>query len=590
MSEFKNLGLNDLLVQATEALGFTSPTPVQQNTIPLLLSGEAQDLISLAQTGTGKTAAFGLPLLHLIDTDKRDLQGIIICPTRELCLQVSGDLENYGKFLPNFRLASVYGGSSYTKQLKELKDGVQVIVATPGRLVDLLQRGVVQVSTVKRIVLDEADEMLNMGFQEAIDSILDSMTNKETIWLFSATMPAEVRRIASRYMKAPYELKSGSPNESAKNIEHVYYVCRGSDKYATLKRVVDAYPNIFGIIFCRTKMETQEIAEQMTRDGYNSAALHGDLSQNEREKVMGRFRGRVLQLLIATDVAARGIDVSDITHVINYSLPDEPEVYTHRSGRTARAGKFGISIALITARDEQKLFRIEKMTKSKFERKPIPTATDICKTQVMNIIQNIHDVEVMTSEIEPYLDEMYAALQDVTKEELIQRLASVEFNRFLEYYKDAPDLNQSGARREKREGGMTSDRPERSSNSNMTRLFINVGELDGASKQSFLRLLCDETGITSASVGKIDISRIYTHFDVETPHVENVMKVMSSITINGRSVRMDIAAERSSGGGSDRPRRSYNDDDRGGRSGGRFSDSKGGGRSYGGGGERRKGY
>lgn len=536
---FKNLGLNEDLLKGIAELGFSTPTPVQELVIPTALTSTG-DIVALAQTGTGKTAAFGLPLLQLIDLTQRHVQGLILCPTRELCVQVAGDLVNYAKFAPQCKVTAVYGGASIETQIRQIKSGTQIVVATPGRLIDLIERGAVKLDQMKRLVLDEADEMLNMGFKDDLDTILASATNKQSVWLFSATMSNEVRAISRNYMTNPTELTTGRRNETNANIDHVYYVCRADDRYSVLKRVVDSHPGIFGLIFCRTKAETKEVAEQMTRDGYNSDALHGDLSQNDRDRVMLRFRENNLQLLIATDVAARGIDVSDITHVINYGLPDDIEVYTHRSGRTGRAGKKGTAITIVTTKYEERIPQIERMNKAKFTKLAIPTGVEVCEAQLLQIMKNIHETEVRDTEIEPYLPAIYEELKDISKEELIKRFASMEFNRFLSYYKDAPDLNPRRKRLDFATGGDT--RPQRS-NGQYSRLFVNIGEMDGLSKRDFINLLGDNFNIPNGAIGRVDIKKSYLHFDVEPQFVERLKSSLQKATFNGRKLRVDDATE-----------------------------------------------
>jgi ATP-dependent RNA helicase DeaD len=542
MEMFKNLGLNEDLLRGIEELGFSTPTPVQELVIPTALTSTG-DIVALAQTGTGKTAAFGLPLLQLIDLTQRHVQGLILCPTRELCVQVASDLVNYAKYAPQCRVTAVYGGASIDTQIRQIRQGTQIIVATPGRLIDLIERGAVNLDQMKRLVLDEADEMLNMGFKDDLDTILKSATNKQSVWLFSATMSNEVRSISRNYMTNPTELTTGRRNETNQNIEHVYYVCRADDRYSVLKRVVDSHPGIFGLIFCRTKAETKEVAEQMTRDGYNSDALHGDLSQNDRDRVMLRFRENNLQLLIATDVAARGIDVSDITHVINYGLPDDIEVYTHRSGRTGRAGKKGTAITIVTTKYEERIPQIERMNKAKFTKLAIPTGEEVCEAQLMQIMKNIHETEVRDTEIEPFLPAIYAELEDISKEELIKRFASMEFNRFLSYYKDAPDLNPR-RKRVLEYGGAGDVRPQRSSSGGgYARLFVNIGEMDGLSKRDFINLLGDNFNVPGGAIGRVDIKKSYLHFDVEPQFVERLKSSLQKATFNGRKLRVDDATE-----------------------------------------------
>ncbi|MCC7244525.1 MAG: DEAD/DEAH box helicase [Saprospiraceae bacterium] len=535
MTAFQQLGIADELLQGISQLGFETPTPVQELVIPVALSTD-QDIIALAQTGTGKTAAFGLPLLQRIEPREYTVQALVLCPTRELCVQVAHDLENYSQFAHQYKVVAVYGGAGIENQIRQIKAGAQIVVATPGRLMDLMTRKAIRLDSVQRLVLDEADEMLNMGFKEAIDFILAACENRESIWLFSATMPDEVRRIASNYMANPVELSTGKRNQTNENIEHRYYLCRADDRFSTLKRVVDATPGIYGLIFCRTKIETQEVAEQMIRDGYNADALHGDLAQADRDRVMQRFREGNLQLLIATDVAARGLDVQNISHVINYGVPDEVETYTHRSGRTGRAGKTGVSISIITGKGEEKLRLIERKNKAVFHRMTIPTGMEVCEQQLFHIIQNIHKQEVHYTEIEPFMGRIFEELKDLDKEELIRRFASVEFNRFLSYYKNAPDINvyPKGDKRAKEQ--------QASRQGVMVRLFINVGEMDGVTKKDFIRMLSRSFRVPGTAIGHIDLNRAYMHFDIEESFVSMVRRGLSEFTINGRRIRVDDAA------------------------------------------------
>ena len=568
MELFKNLGLNADLLKGIAELGFSEPTPVQEAVIPAALTSMS-DIVALAQTGTGKTAAFGLPLLQLIDPSIRNgIQALVLCPTRELCVQVASDLTNYSKYAHQYKVTAVYGGASIDTQVRQIRSGTQIIVATPGRLIDLMDRGVVTFDNLQRLVLDEADEMLNMGFKDDIDKVLAGAFNRKSTWLFSATMSSEVRAIARNYMENPIELTMGKKNEANANIEHVYYVCRADDRYSVLKRVVDNNPGIFGLIFCRTKAETKEVADQMTRDGYNSDALHGDLSQNDRDRVMNRFREGTLQLLIATDVAARGIDVSDISHVIHYGLPDENEVYTHRSGRTGRAGKTGISITIVTPKFEDRINQIARMTKAQFTKLTIPTGMEVCQHQLMNIVKNIHETEVQDKEIEPFLPAIFEELKDVSKEDLIKRFASVEFNRFLSYYKNAADLNlYTRPRHRVTENGSNGV----GGNSQFQRVFVNVGEMDGVDKRDFMKLMVQTLNIPSAAIGRIDIKQSYMHFDIEPQFFGDVQTGLKKLNINGRKIRVDDATERkektdfnrggSSDRGFDRPRKKFGDND-----------------------------
>jgi len=562
MTAFQEMGLSEALLQGIGALGFETPTPIQEQVIPVALQSD-DDLVALAQTGTGKTAAFGLPLIQRINPAERNVQALVLCPTRELCVQVANDLANYSKFDHHYKIVAVYGGASIETQIRQIKAGAQIIVATPGRLVDLLVRQVAHLDKVERVVLDEADEMLNMGFKEAVDIILEAVENRKSIWLFSATMPKEVRAIANTYMRDPLEIGAASRNQAHANIEHQYYLCHSENRYAALKRVVDANPGIYGLIFCRTRIDAKEIAEQMIRDGYNADALHGDLAQSDRDRVMQRFRERNLQLLIATDVAARGIDVSDISHVINYGLPDEPEVYTHRSGRTGRAGRTGISISIITPKFEEKIRQIERRTKSAFTRLPIPTGAEVCEKQLFHIVQSIHQQEVQHDEIEPFLPRIYEELKDLTKEELIKRFASVEFNRFLAYYRDAADINIYAKNRDK---GSRADRASAPGGSQQ-RLFVNIGLMDGVNKKDFLSLLMGEFRVPKHAIGEIAINKSYMHFDLEPDFTRDVRRGLEEFNINGRRVKVSDAEARpdkpkkdkkfpfAKGGGADKPRK-----------------------------------
>jgi ATP-dependent RNA helicase DeaD len=562
---FIELGIRHDIVNAISELGFTAPTPIQEASIPVLLSG-SNDFVGLAQTGTGKTAAFGLPLLELIDFEENHPQALVLCPTRELCLQIASDLKNYAKNLPNVNVVAVYGGTSIMDQLRSIKRGVQIVVATPGRMLDIIGRKAIDFSDIRYVVLDEADEMLNMGFQDDIDEILSTTPPEKKTWLFSATMPAEVRRIAKKYMTDPHELTMGKQNTGNVNIEHEYYVVRARDKYAAFKRIVDFNPDIFGIVFCRTKIETQEIAEALIKDGYNADSLHGDLSQQQRDKVMKRYRERSLQLLIATDVAARGIDVNDVTHVINYSLPDEIENYTHRSGRTARAGKTGVSIAIINSKELGKIRQIERVIGKNFVKAEIPNGFDVCEKQLFSLIHKVHNVTVNETQIEQYIPRIMDEFADLSKEDLIKRFASLEFNRFLEYYKNAPDLNAPEEARFRERDGATGERFVRGNNGEFTRLFINLGSVDGFGRGEMLGYICNNTGIVGRTVGKIDVKGVYSFFEVANADKETVMNAFKSIEYKGREVRIEIS-------GDDRPEGG----NRGGSGGGGYQRREGGG-------------
>jgi ATP-dependent RNA helicase DeaD len=547
MNPFIELGIRHDIVNAISELGFENPTPIQEQSIPVLLTG-SNDFVGLAQTGTGKTAAFGLPLLELLDFEENYPQALVLCPTRELCLQITNDIKNYSKKMGNVNVVAVYGGASISDQLRQIKRGVQIVVATPGRMLDIINRKAIDFTKVKFVVLDEADEMLNMGFQEDIDSILSTTPDEKKTWLFSATMPTEVRRIAKKYMNEPFELTMGTKNTGNANIEHEYYIVRARDKYAAFKRIVDFNPDIFGIVFCRTKIETQDIAEALLKDGYNADSLHGDLSQQQRDKVMKRYRDRSLQLLIATDVAARGIDVNDVTHVINYSLPDEVENYTHRSGRTARAGKTGVSISIINAKELGKIRQIERGLGKKFVKAEIPTGFDVCEKKLFSIVHKIHDVQVNEQQIDQYIPRIMEEFKEMTKEDFIKRFASIEFNRFLDYYKNAPDLNAplEEGRFDRERGERQPRGGEAGGKSEYTRLFINLGSVDEFNRGDLLGYICNQTKISGRTVGKIDVKGVFSFFEVPHTDVEKVMAGFKGADFKGREVRIEVSGEGSS--------------------------------------------
>lgn len=571
MNPFEQLGVSPKVVQAITDLGFENPTPIQQQAIPVLLTGE-RDFVGLAQTGTGKTAAFGLPLLELIDLQLNQPQALILCPTRELCLQITNDLKNFSKHLGRVNVVAIYGGANIMMQLKDIKRGAHIVVATPGRMLDVINRKAIDFSNVRYAVLDEADEMLNMGFQEDINDILSTTPEDKTSWLFSATMPPEVRRIASKYMDDPFELTVGTKNTGNVNIEHEYYIVRARDKYASLKRLVDFNPDIFGIIFSRTKIETQEIAEALMKDGYNADSLHGDLSQQQRDRVMKRFRERAIQILVATDVAARGIDVDNVTHVINYSLPDEIENYTHRSGRTGRAGKSGVSIAIINSKEVGKIRQIERVIGKKFTQGQVPSGFDVCEKKLFSLVHRVHNVTINEAQIEQYLPRINSELADMSKEEIIKRFVSLEFNEFLNYYKSAPDLNASADDRQRGDS-----HEMRNGRGDYTRLFINLGSVDDFTRGDLLRFICDNGRIPGGKVGKIDLKGVFSFFEVANADVETLTSNFKNIEYGGRSVRIEVSED---GGGRKRE---------GGFGGGKRHDDHGrsGGGSWGGGGDRR---
>lgn len=532
---FKDFGLSGELQQAVAELGFEAPMPVQEEVIPFLL-GEGGDLISLAQTGTGKTAAFGLPILQKTDSTSPLTQALILSPTRELCMQIAGDLRDYSKYLPGMRILPVYGGASIRNQIDDLRKGVQIIVATPGRLLDLIERGVIDLSSVTTLVMDEADEMLDMGFLDDIDAILSKVPEGHRTLLFSATMPEEIEKLSLKYMHDPREIVIGGKNEGTSSVRHICYTVRASEKYRTLKRIVDYYPHIYGIIFCRTKAETQEVSDKLIHDGYNVDALHGDLSQAQRDNVMRRFRLHNIQLLVATDVAARGIDVDDLTHVINYTLPDENEVYTHRSGRTGRAGKTGISISIINLKEKGRIRNIEKTLKQNFEVGRIPTGKEICSKQIFNLIDRLENTEANDPDLDGILPEVYSKLGWLDKEEIIRRLVSMEFHRFLAYYQDDEDFDAEPENKNSK-GRVIVSRTD-----GFTKLFINIGRMDGMGPKELLGLMngCMRKEV---EVGKIDIFTRYSLFDVKTEAAEEVMAQLSTLKLRGRPVRLNPATD-----------------------------------------------
>jgi ATP-dependent RNA helicase DeaD len=528
MKSFETLGLSGGLVESVKQIGFETPTPIQEKAIPVLLEGN-RDFVGLAQTGTGKTAAFGLPLLDLADDFSTETQALVLAPTRELCLQITSDLENFSGSFKKISIVAVYGGASIGEQIKKIKRGAQIIVATPGRLIDLISRRVINLQTIRYVVLDEADEMLNMGFKEDLDEILSHTPEDKSTWLFSATMPNEVRAIMKNYMANPFELTVGEKNQSNVNINHQYVLVKEKDRYAALKRVLDFNPDIFGLIFCRTKIDTQEVAEKLMKDGYNADSLHGDLTQQQRDKVMKSFRQRNIRILVATDVAARGIDVDDITHVLHMNIPDELEFYTHRAGRTARAGKKGVSLALISKREVGRLKQIERTIKSLFTRMPIPTGAEICQKQLLALMHRVHEVKVNEEEIAEFLPAVFRELQDLSKEELIKRFASIEFNRFLDYYRDARDLEHEEERSEGSERYVTGNR-----------IFINLGKMDGLDKASMLELIDDSTGLEKRDIGKIELKGAYSFFEVTKEKTDLVLNGFRKVEFRGRKVRVEV--------------------------------------------------
>ena len=546
---FEELGVRDDLLRGISEMGFETPMPVQEKVIPHLLEGD-RDLVGLAQTGTGKTAAFGLPLIQRIDTSRRVPQALVLAPTRELCLQIAGDLADFAKYVPDLEILPVYGGSSIESQIRALRSGVQIIVATPGRLIDLINRGVVKLEDVHTVVLDEADEMLNMGFVDSIDDILSHVPDDRKMLMFSATMPPEVARIAQRFMHDPLEIVVGTRNEGAKNVRHIYYMVNARDKYLALKRIADNNPNIYAIIFCRTRRDTQEIADKLIADGYNADALHGDLSQQQRDIVMRKFRDRVITLLVATDVAARGLDVDDLTNVINYGLPDDTAVYTHRSGRTGRAGKTGVSIAIIHSREKGKLREIERIIGKKFERKEVPTPEHIIEKQLYNLADRLERVEVNDSEIDRYIPGVAKKLSWLSAEDLLKRVLSLEFNRLLDYYKDAPKIDfidekparKEGKRGDKRgEPRSDKDKDRRTAERGMERVYVNLGKADGFFAGNLIDMLNKNIPGQRVDVGRIDLLPAYSLFDVRKADARRVVAGLKGLEFFGKRVFSEIA-------------------------------------------------
>ena len=537
MKTFEELGVSPEIRRAIEEMGYENPMPVQQEVIPYLL-GENNDVVALAQTGTGKTAAFGLPLIQKIDVTKRVPQSLILCPTRELCLQIAGDLHDYSKYIDGLKVLPVYGGSSIDSQIRSLKRGVHIIVATPGRLLDLMERKTVSLSTVHNVVLDEADEMLNMGFTDSINAILADVPQERNTLLFSATMSPEIARISKNYLRDAKEITIGRKNEGNNNVKHVAYMVHAKDKFEALKRIVDFYPQIYGIIFCRTRKETQEIADKLMQEGYSADSLHGELSQAQRDAVMSKFRNHNLQLLVATDVAARGIDVDDLTHVINYGLPDDTESYTHRSGRTGRAGKTGTAIAILNLREKGKMREIERIINTKFIVGELPTAKEICEKQLYKVIDELEKVKVNDEEINEYMPEIYRKLEWLSKEDLIKRMVSHEFNRFEEYYRGKADIpavtgaEQSG--KERRTGG------SRKAADGFTRLFINLGKMDGFYPAELITMLNNNTR-GRIELGRIDLMKNFSFFEVDEKEADNVVKALKRVDWKGRKVVVEVA-------------------------------------------------
>lgn len=549
MKTFEELGIASPILKAIYEMGYEAPMPVQEEVIPFLL-GEDNDVIALAQTGTGKTAAYGLPVLQKIDVSGRKPQALILCPTRELCLQIAGDLSDYSKYIDALKVLPVYGGSSIESQIKTLKKGVQVVVATPGRLLDLMNRKTVDLKEIKHVILDEADEMLNMGFTDSINAILAEVPTVRNMLLFSATMPHEIARISKEYMRNPKEIVIGRKNEGNQNIRHLYYMVHAKDKYLALKRIVDFYPNVYGIVFCRTRKETQEIADKLIQDGYNADSLHGELSQAQRDYVMQKFRLRNLQLLVATDVAARGLDVDNLTHIIHYGLPDDVESYTHRSGRTARAGKTGMSISICHVREKSKLKQIEKTVNKKIERGTLPTGNAICEKQLFYFIDQLEKVKVNEEEIASLLPSVFRKLEWLEKEDVIKRLISLELNRMLDYYRDADEIeyvNESTAGKKQKEE--RSSRRSHKAEDGFKRLFLNFGKADGLYPAQVIELINRCVSGRKVEIGRIDLRDNFSFFEVEKGDAQRVMDNMNSFEVDGRSISVEPAQEHEAGEG-----------------------------------------
>ncbi|MDH3381097.1 MAG: DEAD/DEAH box helicase [Flavobacteriaceae bacterium] len=557
MINFTEFSLKPEILKALAELGYVSPTPIQEKAIPQLLESN-QDLKAFAQTGTGKTAAFSIPILQNIDLQNTKTQAIILAPTRELAIQITKNIEEYAKFLPNFRALTIYGGASIDTQIRGLKRGAQILVGTPGRTVDLIKRRQIDLSQIKWLVLDEADEMLNMGFKDELDRILEETPKEKQTLLFSATFPQEVHNIAKNYMNKPLEVSAGKVNVGTANVNHEYYVVAEKNRYAALKRIADVNPDIYGIIFCRTRMETQNIADLLIADGYSADSLHGDLSQNQRDLVMQKFRNKTIQLLVATDVAARGLDVNELTHVINYKLPDQSEVYTHRSGRTGRAGNIGCSVSIINVKEGRKVQEIQRVIGKKFEQKQIPHGKEICEKQLFKLIDKVKAVEVNDEQIAEYLDIIYEKLASLDREELIKKFVSIEFNSFLSYYEDAEDLNKTTSSRDR-----DSNRNEKFSDENFTRYFINLGKKDNINPAKLIGLINDQNIAKNLEIGQIDILDSFSFFEADKEYTDDTLSKLNNTTYNGRRINVEITTtpkkSRSdrgrSSGGRDRGRR-----------------------------------
>ncbi|MBR4265336.1 MAG: DEAD/DEAH box helicase [Bacteroidales bacterium] len=558
---FEEIGLKEPIVQAVTEMGFEQLTPIQEKTIPFIISGQG-DLIALAQTGTGKTAAFGLPVLNMIDTEVRDTQVLVLCPTRELCLQITNELKNFSSKMKGLDVVAVYGGSSIEVQIKQLRKRCQIVVATPGRAIDLMERKALKIDSIQWLILDEADEMLSMGFKDDLDTLLAETPETKTTLLFSATMPADIERMAKNYMKNPQEIAVATKNIAAENVEHQYFLVRSKDRYEALKRIADVNPDIYAIVFCRTRMECKEVADKLIADGYDADALHGDLSQAQRDNVMQRFRNKHLQILVATDVAARGLDVNDLSHVINYNLPDDPEVYIHRSGRTGRAGKSGVSISLIHMKEKGKMRDIEKLCKKQFIRKQVPNGREICEIQLFNLIDKMRNVEIDEDQIGVFQSQIAEKLADMSRDELIKKFVSMEFNRFLDYYRNAADINVDSDEERGKKRGERRDRNGRERGKKYSRLFITLGSRDNVQPAKMMGFINRVVDNREVSIGKIDIMRNFSFFEVDQEHEQEVINAMQNAEFDGITVTVEPA---SSKGEQPSERKSSRSERRGGR-------------------------
>ncbi len=554
MQAFQNLGINDNILEGLSALGFTKPTQVQEEVIPLMLEKPC-DLVSLAQTGTGKTAAFGIPIIQLVNPQLKQTQALVLCPTRELCMQVAKDLESYGKYIKKLKVLSVYGGARIDQQMNSLRKGVQIVVATPGRLKDLLQRKAANLSKIQFVVFDEADEMLQMGFQDDLTSILENTPKNKNTLLFSATMPREIATISRKYMNNPVELTIGTKNAGAENVRHELYLVQTHNRYPALKRIVDNSPDIYSIVFCRTRRETGEVANKLIQDGYNADSLHGDLSQAQRDMVMRKFRNRHLQILVATDVAARGLDVNDLTHIINYNLPDDIASYTHRSGRTGRAGQAGISIAIIAPKERYRIKAIERKIQKKFKQCSIPSGTEICKKQMFNLMDEVTQVTVDHKQIEPLYAEIAEKLQHLDREELIKHFVSLQFNKFLEYYKNAPDLNVSATEQKRNDRNKKDPRQSLRPNQKLTTFRLDVGRRQGIMPQGIIRKINEIENVGRIKIGQIEILRNSARLEADSRYNAQILQAFRESEINGKTVSIEITQPIAPAGNSYKGRR-----------------------------------